>query len=325
MKLRSKRTSEKTVKLFFATDVHGSEQCFRKWLNAPAAYGTDVLILGGDITGKTMVPIVSDGGTWEAQVFGATERAGTEGELAELQKLMRRRGLYDIVVTPTEKAAMESDPAELKRIFASVIAESLRRWVSLAEDRLGADGRCYVILGNDDEPELAEILRSSNSVVFCEDRVVELPGGYQMVSFGYSTPTPWDTPREMTEEEIGVQLEQLAQTVGDPARTIFNIHCPPRGTHLDQAPELDASLRPVSTAGGTSTVSVGSQAVRETIERFQPLLGLHGHVHECSAGVRLGRTLCINPGSDYGTGLLRGAIVELNGEEEIRRWQLTQG
>jgi Icc-related predicted phosphoesterase len=325
MRLKPKRNAAKTVKLFFATDIHGSEQCFRKWLNAPAAYATDVLILGGDITGKTMVPIVADGGTWEAHVFGTTERAGTEEELAELQKRIHRRGLYDIVVTPEEKSDMDSDPTQLRRTFAGVIAGSLRRWLSLAESRLGADGRCYVMLGNDDDPELAEILRSSESVIYSEDRVVELPGGYQMISFGYSTPTPWDTPREMSEEAIAEQLERLALEAGDPARTIFNVHCPPRATHLDQAPELDGSLRPVNTAGGTSVVSVGSQAVRDAIERFQPLLGLHGHVHECSAGVRLGRTLCINPGSDYGSGSLRGAIVELNGEDEVRRWQLTQG
>lgn len=325
MRLRTKRDRSASLRLFFATDVHGSEQCFRKWLNAPAAYGTDILVLGGDMTGKTMAPIVRDEDGWEATVFGATERVGTEEELAELQKRLRRRGVYDLVVTREQKAAMDSEPAVLERAFAAVISDCLRRWVTLAEERLEAGQSCYVMLGNDDEPELAEVLRGSPAVVYSEDGVVELPGGYEMISFGFSTPTPWDTPRELSEAEIAERLEGLALTVERPERSIFNVHCPPRDTHLDQAPELDDTLRPVSTAGGTSVVSVGSQAVRDAIERFQPVLGLHGHVHECAAGVRLGRTLCINPGSDYGSGSLRGAIVELSGGEEIRRWQLTQG
>jgi Icc-related predicted phosphoesterase len=277
------------------------------------------------MTGKSMVPIVAYEGEWEAQVFGTTEHLRTADQLEELQKRLRRRGVYDVVVSPEEKAAMDADPAQVEQTFGRVIREGLQRWVKLAEERLDEGARCYVMLGNDDTPGLADELRGSETMVYAEDGVVELPGGYQMISFGYSTPTPWDTPREMSEEAIGAALETLASSVESLDRAIFNIHCPPRGTHLDQAPELDASFRPVNTAGAPSVISVGSQAVRGAMERFQPLLGLHGHVHECAAGVRIGSTLCINPGSDYGSGSLRGAIVELDRPQEVKRWQLTQG
>jgi Icc-related predicted phosphoesterase len=70
---------------------------------------------------------------------------------------------------------------------------------------------------------------------------------------------------------------------------------------------------------------VGSTAVREAIERQRPLLGLHGHVHESAGVEKIGRTVCINPGSDYGDGILRGAIVELDRDRGVRNWQLTQG
>lgn len=326
MKLGSRRKHAPDVRLFFATDIHGSEQCFRKWLNAPAAYDTNVLILGGDIVGKTLVPIVSRNGGWEAELFGSLQRAADEGELDSLRKSLRRVGYYDVLVSAEEKLVLDSDEGERERVFLDAIEDTTRRWMDLAEERLGEGDVCYVMLGNDDPPVVADVVRSASVAVFAEDGVVELPGGHEMISFGYSTPTPWNTPREMSEDEIETQLGDLIGKLRHPERAIFNIHCPPKGSQLDLAPRLDGTLKPVTgPGGGVETIPVGSSAVRAAIERHQPLLGLHGHVHECSAGVRVGRTLCINPGSDYSIGTLRGTIVELQGDDDVRRWQLTQG
>jgi Icc-related predicted phosphoesterase len=89
---------------------------------------------------------------------------------------------------------------------------------------------------------------------------------------------------------------------------------------------IDADFKPrAGMAGGVELGSVGSTAVRSLIERHQPAVGLHGHVHECSAGEHLGRTLCVNPGSNYLMGTLRGAIVEMNEDGEVRGWQMTEG
>jgi Icc-related predicted phosphoesterase len=162
-------------------------------------------------------------------------------------------------------------------------------------------------------------------VTYAEDGVYELPGGFELASIGYSTPTPWATPRELSEEDLGARIDALLRRVREPEQAVFNFHCPPRDTHLDQAPMLDDELRPMVDASGVRITSVGSSAVRRAIEDARPLLGLHGHVHESPAGQKLGPAMCINPGSDYGDGILRGAIVDLDRDDGVRRWQIVQG
>lgn len=323
---RRRQKGERT-RLFFATDVHGSEQCFRKWLNAAAAYRVDVLVLGGDVTGKVIVPIVGNGGgMWHAEIHHERVVIESDGALAEVRKQIRMMGRYDLMVTPEEERTLAEDPAAVPAAFARVTRESLERWAELAEERLSSAGvPAFMILGNDDDPALAEVLRAADYVRYAEDGICELPGGWQMLSFGPSTPTPWHTPRELSEEQIAAALRQGAARLDDPSRAIFNIHCPPADTHLDQAPKLDADLRPVVDASGMQTVGVGSSAVREFIEELQPVIGLHGHVHESPGATKLGRTVCLNPGSDYQDGVLRGAIVELDTEGGLRSWQLVQG
>lgn len=315
------------TRIFFATDVHGSEQCFRKWLNAALAYEADVLILGGDVTGKVIVPLVANGeASWRGEIHGETLTARGEEELAALQKRIRTMGRYDVLLSVQEKEALDTEPGRLDKLFRQAMLENLERWVELADERLGETGiSAYMMLGNDDFPELADVLRGSTAITHAEDGIYELPGGYELLSNGYSTPTPWNTPREVPEEELGRQIKRAAAALRDPEWAVFNVHCPPADTHLDQAPKLDRELRPVVDATGVQMVSVGSTAVRSLIERYKPVLGLHGHVHESAGAQTLGRTLCINPGSEYGDGVLRGAIVELDRDRGVRRWQITQG
>jgi Icc-related predicted phosphoesterase len=301
------------TRVFFATDLHGSERCFRKWLNAAAVYEAQVLVLGGDLTGKVLVPLVAGNGQDAAALDSERER-------------IRMTGRYPVVVTADENAAIEADPALLDSRFQQAMEETLRAWVELADERLaGTDVAAFTMLGNDDAPRLADVLRGATRSTYAEDAIVELPGGFEMASLGYSTPTPWNTPRELAEDELADRLTALFDGLRDPAHAIVNLHCPPAGTHLDQAAKLDAELRPVVDASGLVMASVGSTAVRSAIERYQPMLGLHGHVHESPGTERLGGTLCINPGSDYGDGVLRGAIVDLEAGRGVARWQLIQG
>jgi Icc-related predicted phosphoesterase len=318
---------EPRTRIFFATDVHGSEQCFRKWLNAARVYDAQVLILGGDVTGKIIVPLVQNGdGVWRGQIYEQQVAAREGEELEALQKRIRTMGRYDVLLTAEEKAHTDAHPHGLDALFHRAMRESLERWVALAEERLAGSGiPCYMMLGNDDFDDLGELLRGSDTVTNAEDGIVELPGGFEMASFGFSTPTPWDTPRELPEKEMAARIEALVARLRDPEQAVFNFHCPPHGTHLDQAPMLDAELRPQVDATGLKVGPVGSTAVRDAIERSGPLLGLHGHVHESPAAQKVGRTLCVNPGSEYGDGILRGAIVDLDRAKGVRRWQIIQG
>jgi Icc-related predicted phosphoesterase len=315
------------TRLFFATDIHGSDQCFRKWVNAAAVYEVQALILGGDVTGKVVVPLVAAGdGTWQGELHGEPVVAQGEDELEALQKRIRTMGRYDVVMTAGQKAELDSDPALLDGLFHQAMRESLERWRALAEERLAEAGiPSFMMLGNDDFDDLADTIRGSEVVTYAEDGIFELPGGYELASVGYSTPTPWNTPRELSEEDLAARIEDVVGRLKDPRHAVFNFHCPPRDTHLDQAPLLSADLRPVVDASGMRMTSVGSTAVRRAIEESEPLLGLHGHVHESPAGQKLGTTVCINPGSDYGDGILRGAIVDLDREQGVARWQIVQG
>ena len=321
------RKSAPRTRIFFATDIHGSEQCFRKWLNAAQVYEADALILGGDLTGKMLVPLTADiEGVWHGSIYDDYVEARGEMELAALQKKIRTMGRYDVLLTPEEKEHVDSDERALDALFHQAIADSLRRWMALAAERLNGTGvPAFMMLGNDDFPELAEILRGAEAVTHAEDGIQELPEGFELLSLGYSTPTPWHTPRELPEADIQCALEKMTKQLNRPGQSVFNVHCPPARTHLDQAPRLDDNLKPVVDASGVHIGSVGSESVRSVIETTGPLLGLHGHVHESPGTQKIGRALCINPGSDYADGILRGAIVDLDREKGIQRWQVVQG
>lgn len=322
-----RRRRESRTRLFFATDIHGSERCFRKWLNARTAYRADVLVLGGDVTGKALVPIVDHGdGTWSAVVGGETRRASSPEQLRELRDSVHMTGYYTDVLAPEEKEALEADPDGLERRFRAVMRQSLERWMDLAGERLPDGFPAFAMLGNDDYPELAETLAAAPGVSYAEQDVYPLPTGGELVSVGLSNHTPWASPREVGEDELEDCIERLVSRVEDPRRAVFNMHCPPRGTNLDVAPILDDELRPrAGAAGGVEVGPAGSSAVRSSIERHAPALSLHGHIHECSAGERIGETLCINPGSNYMMGTLRGAIVEFDADGAVCGWQLTEG
>ena len=312
------------MKIFFATDIHGSEICWRKFLNAAAFYKADLVILGGDVTGKVMVPIVAHNGYWQATLRGETIRMETQEELADVEKRIRDRGSYPAVVSPDELTELSQSEDGVDRRFSAEMMRSLDRWLDMADGKLrGGDIGCILNGGNDDIFEIDQLIESSPCVTFAEGKVLDL-GGFSLVSMGWTNPTPWDTFREAPEDELAAKIEAVATQVPDMGRTIFNFHAPPYGTGLDDAPELDATLRPVR--GGVVMKPVGSLAVRDAITKHQPLLSVHGHIHE-SRGIRkMGRTLALNPGSVYGDGVLQGAVIELDAKKaKVARYLLVNG
>jgi uncharacterized protein len=315
-----------TMRVYFATDIHGSEVCWRKFLNAGRFYGADTLIMGGDVSGKAVVPVVSrpGGGYLIRQMTG--EKVLTEADVHQSEARIRDMGFYPYRTTDEELEETWDQPAAVEAVFLSLMRETLARWLDLAEQRLAGTGiRLYMMTGNDDPPQLQEMLRESPTVTETEGQLIELGEDITMISCGWSNRTPWNTPREMDDDELEHRIEKAAAEVPRPERAVFNLHVPPARTAIDLAPELDDSLKPVVKGGAVAMKSVGSEAVRRVLERHQPMLGLHGHIHESRGAVRLGRALAINPGSEYGDGVLRGALLELDARKGIRSYQLPAG
>jgi uncharacterized protein len=312
------------VRVFFATDIHGSEICWRKFLNAASFYKADLVVLGGDVTGKAMIPITVHNGYWVVVLAGETRRLDTREELAEAERQIRNRGSYPVLVTPEELTWLSQHEGAVGERFGKEMLQSLDRWLDMADGKLsGGAIPCVLNGGNDDFFAIDPVIESSPCVTFGEGKLLELDGFY-WVSMGWTNPTPWDTFREAPEEELARKIDAVAGLVPDMERAVFNFHAPPYGTGLDEAPALDGTLRPVH--GGAVMKPVGSTAVRDAIVRFQPMLSVHGHIHESRGVKKMGRTLAINPGSVYGDGVLQGALLEMNAKKgKVTKYLLVNG
>jgi Icc-related predicted phosphoesterase len=313
------------VKLFFATDIHGSDVCWKKFINAARFFDCQVLVMGGDMTGKMLVPIVALGRGRHRIRLAGDDRVVSEQDLPRMRKLVSDSGYYPYDTTPDEVAALEQDRGAVDRLFQSKMTETLRRWLAIAEERLaGTDVICLLGPANDDPPFVDDVIAESDRVINPEGRIVDLPGGWFVASCGWSNPTPWDSPRELPEDELSERIEAEVGKLPRTDRAIFNFHVPPKDSQIDKAALLNTDLSPVMAGGAPVIAGVGSTAVRAAIERHRPPLSLHGHIHESRGAVRIGPTLCLNPGSEYGDGVLRGAIVTLS-ERGVVRHQLVAG
>src|SRR5437773_1308802 len=311
-------------KIFYATDVHGSEVCWRKFLNAGPFYKADILILGGDITGKAIVPIVESDGKWETTLQEYHEVLESEEEVQAIEKKIINRGYYPARMDREEYQALKGDEKLVDAKFKEVMLATVERWMSIAEEKLsGKDIRCFLCPGNDDMFEVDAVIERSNEVEMGEARTLDV-GGFTMVSMGWTNPTPWDTYREAPEDKLRERIDRILKDAPDFRRTIFNFHAPPYGSNLDEAPALDADMKFI--AGGRAMRPVGSRAVRDSIMEYQPLMSLHGHIHESKGGVKLGKTLAVNPGSAYEEGTLQAAIIDLDPKKlKIKNYVLVNG
>jgi uncharacterized protein len=310
MKLRRSGSTDLTV--LFATDLHGSESAWRKFVNAGVRFKPQVLILGGDLAGKALVPVVAENGSYTADLGSRRFHVSAGDELVDLEKTIRMTGRYPLQMTLDELRHLQQDPAAVDRRFLEAMCDTLANWLDLARERLEPEGvRMMAIAGNDDPPELDRVLAEHDYVEWVDGRVAELDEGVTVVGYSYVNPTPWDSPRELDEGRLEAELDAVAGLVADPQRSIWNIHVPPYNTGLDNAPMVDAELRIVTDGGQPRMIPVGSQAMRSVIERIQPLVGMHGHVHESRGRTTLGRTLVLNPGSAYSEGTLQAALVRI--------------
>jgi Icc-related predicted phosphoesterase len=323
-------SSGKSTTIFYATDLHGSTICFKKFLNAPAYYKSKgkpvhALIMGGDVAGKLIVPILHEGGHFKAHLTGMDYDMTAEDELVAFRKSCDTLGIYPYIFEPDEYAAFAGDKERQDKLFKQLVLERLREWVELADERLKDQTfTCYMSPGNDDFQEIDDVLGSGDRIVVPNNQRLLIDDEHEMISSGYANITPFHCPRDLPEEDLLERLETLAGQVENMSRCVFNIHVPPRDTGIDDAPHLDADLRPQIGPQGVVMAAAGSSAVRTLITKYQPLLALHGHIHESKGVAKIGRTLCLNPGSEYSEGILRGLLVTIDGDR-VESHMMTSG
>jgi len=312
-------------RIFFSVDVHGAESVWRKWLRVPELYDADALLLCGDLTGKSLVPIIDQGGgKWEAFYFGKNWTLEEGSECDEMERRIRDAGAYTLRCDPDRVEELQGDPQGLEELMMGMIKDRMASWMEMLIDRVDLSSVDAIVMpGNDDDWEVDDVIRSfgDRGVRWCLDGPVDVLGA-PMISLDYVNPTPWDTPREDSERGLKKRIKKLVKQLDEPGKAIFNFHAPPKGTMLDLAPELDASKKPVTIAGQVNFVHVGSESVAWAIEKYRPMIGLHGHIHESTGHDDVAGVTVVNPGSEYGEGILRGYIIEIEAGRVANQWKV---
>ena len=299
------------VRLVFACDVHGSEQVWKKWIKFSQIHHPDFLLMAGDVTGKAIVPLVKKSdGTWFCSWGRREGILKSAKELEEMKTLIKSRGFYPYETTEQECEELKNDEKKRHQLFENLMIDTMVEWLKFAEERTPKTTTIIVNPGNDDSDTIDATIRNNGRVIYPLDKAVPM-GRFEMVSCEYVNPSPWNTPRELPEEELEKKLDGIASQVDNSDSLICNFHAPPFGTKLDVAPILDKELRPKTRLGQVMMEHVGSKAVRNFFEKRKPFLGLHGHIHESNGFDRVGSALCFNPGSEYNKGMLRAFIIDL--------------
>lgn len=309
------------TKFMFSTDFHGSETVWRKFLNSAKYFDVDALVMSGDMTGKVIVPIIKrSDGNYDAHMLG-DDYVLEESEIPEFEKRCRMVAYMPYRTTPEEAAHIAADEQYREDLFERIECEIMETWLSLIPERVPDHVRIIMSPGNDDKFAIDELIRAHDRVIFGEEEVVYLDDEHEVLCFGWSNPTPFNSPRECSEEELEARLEATVAKVQNLKTAVFCIHAPPFESMLDDAPAVDENLRPIVMGGRQVMKPVGSRAVRKIIEKYQPLVALHGHIHESAGFMRIGRTQCLNPGSEYQEGIFRGYLVEVQGGKilQLRR------
>jgi Icc-related predicted phosphoesterase len=312
------KKKEENTKILFATDMHGSEGTWRKFLNASAMLKVNVAICGGDLTGKMIVPVVEGkDGKYAYYLMGKTHAVDSTG-LEKAFKDIRGIGYYPHLTNESEYDEMKEDSKKVDQVFHDVMTSTLSRWLDLIHEKVPSEIRVVVCPGNDDRTLVDEMIDSHKDVINGEGKVVDIDESHEMISCGWVNPSPWKTAREEEEDKLEQRLEGYISQLKNVKSAVFNFHAPPYQTKLDEAPLLDKDLNPIIQGGSVVMVPVGSKAVKKMIEKHQPFLGLHGHIHEASGAMKIGRTYCINPGSEYAEGIIRAFLIEFKGEKLVK-------
>ncbi|HEX3513073.1 MAG TPA: hypothetical protein VHT26_03595 [Trebonia sp.] len=315
------------MRIYFCSDIHASRKCWKKFLGSAKFYDADIIVVGGDITGKFIVPIVRQPkGYHTAKFMGVERRIENKEEMQQLKLRIADSGQYWSEMTPDEQQWYAGDQARVDELFHKLVLDRVTEWLTEADEKLRGTGvRCFVSGANDDFLEVDDALKNSEVIEDPNGRAIDLPDGYQILGMGYGNPTPWPCPRDIPEAELALRIDAAAQGLRDPGKTIFSLHVPPVGTGLDLAPRLDKNLQMVVNGGGPEMIPVGSTATKEAILKYRPLVGLHGHIHESKGVKKLDGVPVANPGSEYGEGILDGLVVDIHPKKGLRKINLVTG
>ena len=314
MKFGKASQSSKLIRILYGSDFHGSDVVFRKFLSAAIHYKANILIVGGDVTGKAMVPVIHQGhGRYAGSWFGNEEIANTPPELERIKKNISTVGFYPIILEKEEAEELESNSNKMSERFEMEMCLRVREWMTLAEEKLvPIQATLYFMAGNDDLASIDQVVSEFQHIRNPDMTRFEIEGGYEIVGCSNANMTPWACTRDIEEDELSVKLNTLASIIQNPEQTIAVLHVPPYGSGLDTCPELDKNLKIITEGGQVVMKSAGSTAVKAFIDKVHPMLSLHGHIHESPGHVRIGRTLAINAGSEYAEGIMKAAIINLD-------------
>jgi Icc-related predicted phosphoesterase len=322
--LFKKKKEEHLTRILFATDMHGSEGVWRKFLNASAMLKVDVAICGGDLTGKMIVPIVERKDGKYSYYHLKKTHIIEASELEKAMKDIRGIGYYPYITNESEYEEMTKSSKKVDEVFHKVMISTIKDWLDLIPQKIPPDTRVVVCPGNDDRASVDDIVNNHKHVINGEGKVIQIDESHEMISTGWVNPSPWKTTREEEDEKLEERLEKYISQLKSAENAIFNFHAPPYQSKLDEAPLLDKELNPIIQGGSVIMIPVGSKAVRKMIEKYQPFLGLHGHIHEAAGSMKIGKTYCVNPGSEYAEGILRAFLIEFKGNK-ISRLQRIEG
>lgn len=299
------------TRIFHACDVHGSDLVWSKMVRMGNFHHANVLMMCGDLTGKAMIPVVKRGpNEWFYNPWEREEVLHSEEEVKRTIDDIGKKGYYAFETSMEEIEELKASPEKQREIFRQLMMERVKRWLELVKEKTEKDVKVVINPGNDDHPDIDEIIKADDRVIYPLGRVVDVDDKHPLISCEWVNPSPWKTPRECPEDELRKRLEVEFARVDSTKNLICNFHAPPFRSGLDEAPKLK-DLKPVMRFGTPVMEPVGSVAVFDAIKEHQPLLALHGHIHESSGHKIIGRTACVNPGSEYELGVLRGYIVEL--------------
>jgi hypothetical protein len=300
-------------KLLFAADLHGSEIVFKKIFSCAKTNNVDAIIISGDLTGSIVVPIIADGDKYFCKSFGSNINIDGS-ELNEFKENISNTGAYPIIISQREYEELLKSIQIDKNKLTNLVEIRLSKWVAYAEEISNElNIRVLMMSGNSDPYDIDKIIGKSKIIRNPDYATIELFKLYSIVGESNANKSPFNCLRDIDDEELYKKIKKKVDRIDqkDMGTAIFVFHAPPFNSTLDNAIEVDKNLKPVLMGGHAMTKPAGSRGVRKIIENYQPMLSLHGHMHESSAVAKIGRTLCVNPGSEYSCGIMRALLIYL--------------